>query len=63
MLNLLIRGSIAIRRCKTEYVLAKVVDGKLVEAEFDRMDKQFSYTPKITASGTLLEKIEWIFYV
>merc|ERR1712228_795719 len=50
MLNLLLRRSIALKRCKAEYVLAKVVDGKLVEAEFERTDKQFCFNPKITAS-------------
>ena len=39
------------KRYKTEFILARWVDGKLVEANFSQNDKSFSYNPRITASG------------
>ena len=39
------------RRKKTEFVLAKKVKGKLVEAQFDRNDLDFCFNPRISAEG------------
>ena len=51
MLTVLLRRSVVLKRCATEYVLARLVNGELVEAQFDRDDKDFCYNPRITATG------------
>lgn len=52
MLSSLIRRAAIVKRFSTEYVLAHRVNGKLIEAEFDRDDKDFCYNPRLTASGS-----------
>ena len=39
------------KRLTSEYVLAKRVDGKLEVADFAREDKNFCFSPKISADG------------
>lgn len=52
MLSSLLRGgSLVTKRLATEYVIARRINGQLVEAEFDRDDKDFSYNPRLTAQG------------
>jgi len=54
MLSLLRRPSV-LKRFSTEYVIAQRIDGKLVEAQFDRSSKDFCYNPRLTASIKLTD--------
>ena len=49
MLAGVLRGRVALKRFKADYVLAKMVDGKLVKAEMDMITPEFAKSPKITA--------------